>query len=511
MEIIDNRGLLFEAPHPKAILTAIPKSQKVGDRVLVHWGVDEVTKLRKLNIDAPAPIAAQYNWPGRYRPFEHQRTTAEFLSQNPRAFCFNEQGTGKTGSAIWAADFLMRKGLVRRALIICPVSIMDSAWRTDLFSFAMHRSVSIAHGTAEKRRKILAEGAQFVIINFDGVKVVEKEIAAGGFDLIIVDEANSYKNVQTSRWKTLNRLVTEGTRLWMMTGTPAAQGPMDAHGLAALVNPDAVPRSMVRFRDQVMWQKSRFKWEPRDNAAETVHRVLQPAIRFTKDECLDLPDMVYTTRAAPMTKQQERYYNKLKKDAVLELGGPDDVTAVNAAVCMGKLLQIAAGAVYTDERETVEFDISARYQALREAIDESNHKVLVFVPFRSVLEILEERLTADGFSVGVISGSVPVSRRNELFHSFQKEPDPRLLLIQPQAAAHGVTLTAADTVVWWSPTASLETFAQANARVHRAGQTKKCTVVQLHGAPVEHHIYKMLRDRIDINARVVDLYKELLA
>ena len=108
---------------------------------MVNWGVDEAHTLKKLNINVPSPIEGKYEWSGQYKPYEHQKTTAAFLTMNRRAFCFNEQGTGKTASAIWASDFLMTQGKVNRVLVICPLSIMDSAWRNDLFSFAMHRTV----------------------------------------------------------------------------------------------------------------------------------------------------------------------------------------------------------------------------------------------------------------------------------------------------------------------------------------------------------------------------------
>jgi len=123
-----------------------------------------------------------------------------------RAFCFNEQGTGKTASVIWTADYLMKQGKVKRVLVLCPLSIMKSAWQRDLFTFAMHRSCSVAHGAAPQRKKIIEAGAEFVIINFDGLAIVKDEIIAGGFDLIVVDEANAYKNVQTNRWKVFSRL-----------------------------------------------------------------------------------------------------------------------------------------------------------------------------------------------------------------------------------------------------------------------------------------------------------------
>ena len=510
MEIIENRALLLKLRNPKTVTTVIQKSKQVGpNEVLVHWGVDEAQALRELNINAPPPIRSRYGWPGQFKPMDHQRVTAEFLTMHRKAFCFNEQGTGKSAAAVWAADFLMGQKKVRRALIVCPISIMDSAWRADLFRVAMHRTVDIAYGSADKRRKIINGPAEFVIINYDGIKIVEDEISAGGFDLIIVDEGTHYKNAQSVRWKTLNKLVTPSTWLWLMTGTPAAQSPLDAFGLARLVNPDGLPKFFGNFRDQVMVQKTKFKWEPKPGAVERVHQVLQPAIRFTKDECLDLPDLIYTKRHVPLTKQQEHYYKKLKKDMLMEAAGAA-ITTVNAAINMNKLLQISAGAVYTDDGDTLEFDIAERYKVLKEVLDETSHKTLVFVPFKSTIRMLQDRLLADGVTAEVISGDVSAGDRTDIFKRFQTTPDPKVLVIQPQSAAHGVTLTAADTIVWWAPTASLETYAQANARIHRTGQVNKCTVVQLQGSGVEYRLYDMLDKRIDVHAQILDLYNELL-
>jgi SNF2 family DNA or RNA helicase len=510
MEIIDNRALLLKLRNPAQVTTVIPKSKQLGpNEVLVHWGVDEAQALRELNIKAPAPIRSRYDWPGQFKPMDHQRVTAEFLTMHRKAFCFNEQGTGKTASAIWAADFLMKQNKVRRAIVVCPISIMDSAWRADLFRFAMHRTVDIAYGTADKRKRIVKGAAEFVIMNYDGLKIAEEEIRNGGFDLIIVDEATHYKNSQSVRWKTLNRIVTPDTWLWLMTGTPAAQSPLDAYGLAKLVSPDNVPRFYGNFRDQVMIQKTKFKWEPKPGAVDIVHRVLQPAVRFSKDECLDLPDIMYIKRHVPLTKQQEHYYKKLKKQMLLEVAGAE-ITTVNAAINMNKLLQISAGAVYTDDGDTLEFDISERYNVLKEVLDETSRKALVFVPFKSTIRMLQDRLMADGVTAEVISGDVSAGDRTDIFKRFQTTPDPKVLVIQPQAAAHGVTLTAADTIIWWAPTASLETYAQANARIHRTGQTAKCTVVQLQGSEVENRLYAMLDKRIDIHTQILDLYNELL-
>ena len=511
MEIVNNKVLLLNLRNPNKVTTVIPKSKIVGEnQVAVNWGLDEAQVLKNLQIkNIPSPIMGHYNWPGLHKPFDHQKDTASFLTLHRRAFCLNEQGTGKTGSVIWAADYLMKLGRIKRVLVICPLSIMDSAWRADLFKFAMHRHVDIAYGNRDKRIRIINSNAEFVIINYDGVEIVQDEIANGGFDLIVIDEANAYKNVQTTRWKTLNKILKPDTWLWMLTGTPAAQSPVDAYGLAKLVNPLGVPKFYTAFKDMVMYKVSQFRWVNRPHADKVVFEALQPAIRYTKEECLDLPEMTYVSREVELTPMQKKYYDLLRKQLVVQTVG-EQITAVNAAVGMNKLLQISCGAVYSDSGETLEFDIKNRYKVMREVIDETKQKILIFVPFKHTIEILSEKLKSDGFTTDIISGDVSAGNRADIFKRFQETPDPRILIIQPQAAAHGVTLTAADTVIWWGPTPSLEIYAQANARAHRAGQRHPVTVVRLQGSNAEKHLYKMLDNRITDHVKLVELYKNLL-
>jgi SNF2 family DNA or RNA helicase len=361
----------------------------------------------------PSPITRDYNFPGIHKPFDHQKTTAEFLSAHKRAYCLSEAGTGKTSAVIWAADYLMNLGKIRRMLVVCPLSIMQAAWQSDFFKTAMHRSVGIAHGSAEKRKKVFAENTDVVIINYDGIEIVEKEIKSGGFDLIVVDEANYVKTVTTRRWKSLNRVLTPQTWLWLMTGTPAAQSPADAYGLARLVNPASVPKFAGTFKDMVMQKVSQFTWVPRFNAQDIVFKTLQPAIRYTKDECLDLPDVLYTTREVPLTPQQEKYYKKLKKDMYLETSG-EEITVVNAGVMLTKLLQVSAGAIYSDNREIIEFDISNRMTALKEIIEEASHKILIFCPFRHSIEKIMSELNKDHISCEAIHGDVGMNARTDI-------------------------------------------------------------------------------------------------
>jgi len=270
--------------------------------------------------------------------------------------------------------------------------------------------------------------------------------------------------------------------------------------------PEKAPNLFGAYRDSVMYQLTRFKWIPKPNADKIVHAMLQPAIRYTKEECLDLPEVTHVSRIAPLTPQQKKYYDQLKKDFLISAVG-EDVSAVNAAANLTKLLQISCGAVYSDNKNVIEFDVSNRLNAILEVIEEATAKVLIFVPFTHTLALLKEFLNKNGVTNEIINGEVPVTKRTDIFKKFQEDKDPKVLLIQPQAAAHGVTLTAANVVIWYAPVTSIEFYLQANARVHRQGQKNPVTVVHIEGSPVETKLYAMLQGKLEIHKKIIDLYK----
>jgi len=519
MELLDNKVISIKLRDKSAqiILDDIEKSDVISrengvTNVAVYWGLDEMTRLNQImrfKKNLPSPIIRDYDWTGLYKPFDHQKTTAEFLSINKKAFCFNEAGTGKTSSVLWASDYLMKQNKIKKVLIICPLSIMYSAWQADVFNTCMHRTSVVCHGTKVKREKILQTDYDFYIINYDGVSIVQDEIKKKEFDLIVIDEANAYKSTTTSRWKTLNKILQTHTRLWMLTGTPASQSPLDAFGLARLVSPDRVPKFKNAWRDKVMYQVARFKWLPRPSAKNDVHKALQPAIRFAKDECLDLPDVMYQTRDVELTPQASKYYKQLKNQMLIEAGG-EQVTAVNAAAGLNKLLQISGGAVYTDTKEEVRFDIKPRLSALLETIQETNEKVLVFVPYRHTIQFVSEYLSNNNITNELIHGDISATDRGHIIQRFQSQDEPKVLIIQPQSASHGVTLTRANVVVFWSPVMSVEVYLQCIARMDRVGQKNKMTVVHLQGSDVEKRMYAMLRGKVDMHTKLVDLYREEL-
>lgn len=513
MHVVNDTAIVLRTRKPHLLADRSITFKVVGEEsgmytVAVKWTLEDAQQLSGLGVkDVPSTIQRDYKWTGKYAPFAHQKETAGFLTLHKKAFCFNEQGTGKTASVIWAIDYLMNIGAAKRVLVICPLSIMKSAWQQDLFTFAMHRGCAVAHGTSAQRKKIIESGTEFVIINFDGVAVVKDEILKGGFDVIVVDEANAYKNAQTNRWKVLKEIAAQTKWLWMLTGTPAAQSPLDAFGLAKLVNPKECPQYFGQFRDKVMRKISQYIWRPSMDADKIVHRILQPAIRFEKSQCLDLPPVTHVDRDAPLTPQQEKYYAMLKKQMIIHADG-EQVTSVNAAVNLNKLLQISGGAVYTDEGEIIEFDVKNRLQAVLEVIEESSHKVLVFVPFTHTIELLQEYLEKNKVSCDVISGKVSVNNRADIIKRFQNTPQPHVLIIQPQAASHGLTLTAANTIVWYAPVPSVETYLQANARIDRPGQHNPMTIVHIKGSEIEAKLYALLRSNISNHEKLIDLYNQ---
>jgi len=514
MQIIENKALLFRTRNPDKY-RVIPKHKVVNrhddgsTEIAVYWGLDEARVLKNLGVkNVPSPITKRYNWPGKYKPMAHQIETAAFLTLHKKAFVFSEPGTGKTLSALWAADYLMTRGDVRRCLILCPLSIMQSAWMGDLNSSIIHRSAVVAHHSQASRRiEMVQQNYEFVITNYDGLNLIAEEINNDGrFDLIIVDEANAYKTITTKRWKALKSLITPTTHLWMMTGTPASQSPADAYGLARLVNPEGVPKFFTGWRDKVMQKLTQFRWIPKVSAAQEVHQALQPAIRFTKAQCLDLPPVLTMTREVPLTPQQAKYYNLLKDRMMVQAAG-ETITAVNAAAGVSKLLQISCGAAYTDDKEVIEFDAAPRLSVLEEILEETSRKVIIFALFRSTIDTIHKHLLKRNIATEVIHGDITPPKRADIIRRFQTEKDPQVLVMQPQATAHGITLTAADTVVFFGPLMSVEQYIQCIARADRKGQdSDKVTVIHIQGSPIEKRMFKALEGKVTDNTLLTQMF-----
>lgn len=461
--------------------------------------------LRNLGFEAPSPIRQNYKWPGMYEPYSHQTVTAEFFTLNNRCFCLNGMGTGKTMSVLWAADYLLLEKKIRKVLIVSPLSTLERVWGDEIFRNFPRRKFVVLHGSKQRRIDLLDTEADFYVINHDGIEVIAPELARrNDIDLIIIDELAVFRNQKTRRWKVIHSLITPERRVWGLTGTPTPNAPTDAYAQMRLIKPDNYTGSFTRFKMQTMMQLDQFRWIPKHGSEHVVNQIMRPSLRYALKDCIDLPQTVYHTRAAELSPDQRRLYDKLRKDAVAEIGGAE-VTAVNAAVLVSKLVQAACGVVYTQDGAS-EVDFGPRRGVLEECVEESDGKIIVFVPFTGVLDALYRELSKH-WTTAVIDGGVSSGKRNQILRDFQESSNPRILLANPGTMAHGLTLTAANTIIWYAPIYSNEIYEQANARIVRPGQKKVTNIIHIAATAVENRIYGVLRERGRLQGVVLDLAK----
>ncbi len=505
------KTLALKLNHPNRVLDSIPTAKPVEVRgiplVLAPHRLDEVKVLNNLGIKAPSPILHYYDWPGQHTPYDHQKQTAAFLTLNQRGLVLNEIGTGKTQSSLWAADYLIKTGHVKKVLILSPLSTLERVWGDALFKEFTHRKFVVLHGTAKKRMDLLKQNVQFYIINHDGFPIIAEQ-AVGMFDLVIVDEAAVLRNPSTRRFKLFRKWIdmNPATRLWLMTGTPTPNDPTDAWALAKLVGSPNCTKTYTSFREQVMMKIGQWKFIPRPGSVDIVKHILQPAVRYTRDECFDLPDTVVQTRQVDLTPEQSLHYKKMLKHFVSE-ATEGTITAVNEAVKIQKLVQIACGVAYGDDGQCIELDCSPRVNLVKEVIEEAGEKVIVFVPLTGTLHMLEKEL-AKHWSVGVVNGEVSSHKRNQIFHDFQHSRDPHVLVAHPGTMAHGLTLTSASTIIWYGPINSNEQYVQANGRIERIGKKHVSNVIHIEATELEYRMYERLKNKQKLQGLLLDLIQQ---
>ena len=510
----EKSALIMKLREPDKILNVIPRAKQFTVKgtpyVAVPHKTIETRLLRNMGYNAPAPIRHHYDWPGRFKPFDAQREAAAFLSMHERAFNLSELGTGKSLASLWAYDYLRSIGQLNKALVISPLSTLERTWADEIFQHFPHLECAVLHGSRDKRIKLLNTDVDVYIINHDGVQIIEPYLKERpDINLGIVDEiAQAARNAGTDRWKAINKVINKHPQrraCWGMTGTPTPNAPTDAWAQCRLIVPEKVPPYFNRFKGQVMKQLSQFTWIAKPEATEIVQNVMQPSVRFTRDECVDLPPLMYETRQVALTKEQEKAY----KEMVARLRTQADegeITAVNEAVKMAKLVQIACGVVYANDGSEVTIPSKPRLDETREIVRAAEGKVIVFVPFVSSVNMVAEELSKD-FTVEVIHGGVKKSERDRIFAAFQKGRDLKVLVAQPAAMSHGLTLTAASTIVWYSCVTSNETFEQANGRINRPGQKMNNFIIMLEGTPVEKRIYTRLRNKQKMQGALLDEVK----
>lgn len=454
---------------------------------------------------------SDYSWPMQnpnHKPFNHQKETVEFLLRNKRAFVLSDIGTGKTLSVLWTTDLLFEMGYIKKVLILSPLSTLQVVWAGEIFRNFPHRLYAIAHGTRDEAAKAIASDVHYVITNHDSVKFRFEELAAENFDIIVIDESTAFKTISADRHKMLKKLTKKAKSVWALTGAPTPNGPLEAYGQARIVNPNNpdLPQYFGQYRDLVVQQIAQHVCIPTINAQEMVRRILQPAIRHDRNECLSLPPVTHQYLDLPMTKEQNRLYESMRRElyAEYELG---EITAVNAGVKLMKLLQISAGAVFDDARFICHCDAIPKYEMILETFEELGRtKLIVVAAFVNVVQRLTEKLKADGIRTDCIYGDV--KNRAEIINSFQDDPNGlQILVLQPQSVSHGITLTASNTIVWQSYISSGETHLQLNGRITRAGQTRKQLIRYLICSRAEQATVDRLIGKSEMSSSVLDLFK----
>lgn len=454
-----------------------------------------------------------YTWPMKLdtmKPFSHQIETAKFLLLNRRSYIFSDLGTGKTLAALWAADFLMLNNKIRKVLIVSPLSTLQSVWGREIFTCLRHRKYGVAHGNQDYRKRVIKSDVDFVIINHDGVVSMEDYIIAEKFDLIIVDELTAFKRHTNDRSKAMCRIAKKSKAVWGMTGAPTPNSPTEAFGQARVVNPENphLPRFYGQFEKMVVTPLTPFIDIPTADSVKIVNRILQPAIRFERDKCIDIPECMYEKVIVPLSPEQKVAYDKMKDELRIEYA-KGEINASNAAVKMMKLMQIAAGQVKDDEGNLLNLDTSPRDNELWRIFEETGkRKLVVATAFRASVLHLVEFFKSKGVKVACIYGDVPQNLRSKYIQDFQ-EGDLQVIILQPQSSAHGITLTASNYIVWYSLVPSGEVHLQLNGRITRAGQTLKQYIIYLYGTQVEKRVLSILENKGNLSTEVLNMFVDL--
>ena len=513
--IKSKKSLVFKLKNPNRITTVIPTARTFdfkGDTlVAVPHRIDETRVLNNMGFSVPSPVNYYYDWPGMFTPFQAQKATVDFLSLNPRAFCLNGMGSGKTMATLWAFDYLRKQGKATRLLVSAPLSTLERTWADEVFKGFPHLEYAVLYGAKDKRLKLLEQKADVYLINHHGVKIISDALKSrDDIDLIVIDEiAQAGRNASTDMWKAHNVICNKQVerQVWGLTGTPTPNEPTDAWAQCRLIVPTSVPPYFKRFKEQVMKQVGPFTWVPKPNATEVVRDVMQPAIRYSLEDCTDLPECVYQTRQAELTPDQHKAYKDMLTKLKLEVEG-GEVLAVNEAVKVSKLVQIACGVAYNTNGEEVCIDAKPRLDLVLEVIEEAGTKSIVFVPFVSSVGLVTEFLRSHGVTVECIHGGVSKNERDTILSSFQKTKDPKVLVAIPSTMSHGLSLTAANTIIWYAPIASQDVFGQACARVRRPGQKYAQLIVCIEGTPVERKMYLRLQKKEKMQNVLLELIRD---
>lgn len=526
----DTQRNLLIYPRSDVIEQYLPQAKAIspanGGRglVAVPRTLQACQTLRWLNYPVPPVITdANYDWPiepGK-KALPHQKLMANFEVLHRKSFNLSDPGSMKTMPALWAADFLMRQYPPGefRALIVAPLTILETVWQAAIFkSFLSHRSAEILHGSAGRRKALLAKKPDFGIINFDGVGVgahTRNRIELDGFSaelanddkikMVIVDEADAYCDAQTKRHRIARLVFGNKPYLLLQTGTPTGQAPTDAFGMAKLVN-NSFGKSFTTFRLETMVKVSNFKWVPKREGYDLARQLLTPAIRFRiEDVWQNAPPMTTQQRMVELTDEQKKHLASLKRDLQVSVKAGTLISAVNEGAARQKFLQIVMGAIYDADHKHHLIDAAPRMKEIEYLIERTPRKVLIFAGLTSIVEILHKNVSKR-WKAEIINGNVPQKERARLIRAFgENDSAIKVMVMDPQPTAHGINeFVVADTVIWAGPTEKARLYQQGNQRAHRPGQKWPVTIYQLVATKLEQEIFRRLETNLSLQGAMLE-------
>ena len=428
---------------------------------------------------------------------KHQAELVELIQNKTYYAILHECGCGKTLSAIAVIDARKRRFPKYRTLIICPATIVENeideiTKHSDLSSIALV-------GTKQQRLVKLDRPADIYVINFEGTRIMQDQLVAKKFDLVVIDESHNASHHTSQQSKACYRICMSVPHRIIMSGTAIDRGPLAAFGQFRCLSPDIFGSSYYRFRAQFACMggymgKQIIKYINMDRFMSTIRKC--SSIK-TKDEVLDLPEQTFQTVYVDLTEEQKTAYKQLKDD-FLATCKEGIVTAPVVLTRLMRFSQLTSGFYKTVEGKEFSYEKNPKQEYLVEWLKEEGHKTVVFVRFTHELRELEQRLTMAGIRYVSVHGET--RDRVALVKQFNETPDILVFIGQIATASEGLNLQSASYSVFLSNGYSWEERNQAISRIHRKGQTKNCTYIDI-----------VARDTIDDRVLKILKKKESLA
>ena len=463
--------------------------------------------------------------PVKVRPYLHQQAAFDFAcrkfgllpsdSRSRGVALLMEMGCGKTLTSIGIAGILYQFGLVNRVLVVAPLSILG-VWDEEFSSMAAFPySLTVLKGTGEKKRQQIREvsgdGLQVLVVNYESARILEKELLQYDADLIIADEGHKIKENRSKQSKAMHSLGDRASYRLLLTGTLITNKELDVFSEYRFLNSRVFGTSFYAFRNQYFDMVGygnhipRFRQWMLDDFLRRMHSI---AYRVTKAECLDLPDVTEEVVPVALEPKAMKAYRELEQDSFTELKDVE-VTAMNVLTKLLRLSQLTGGHVTDDDSGDHRIS-TAKLDALSDILDsaaDQGQKAVVMARFVPELNDIEELLQKKKIPYAVVRGGVK-DRAAEVAR-FQNNPECRVFVGQIAAAGLGITLTAANMMVFYSLDYSMSNFDQAKARIHRVGQAKRCHYIYLTcTGTVDRKVLRSLRSKVDLAKMLVDDYRK---